>query len=1368
MAAGKSQKAKQPAFDPSSIPSSRSPALAAPVHPAPPAAANGKKHKKRKGKGKEPQNATYQDGDVYDDVPSLNAPMSGLSPQLESVHITTTGYVATSTATLARPGAGATTQLHGEILATPNDLHWRNIEVQSKSRTGTKATQPSSQLPFPKSNGANGPGLVDDEYWSSFHLTSKISHVPQERYCDGDGDDGHKGHSGLSSRRIPTVAFDPSIFSDPAFTLSVEQAAAAALGAVPPAPGQPPRGPLPQTNVVLLNEFEGGEHEFAEEDYYSEDEVDGNFEDEDLEDEFDLQPRPARPPAGSHPSNPDAVAHVVLSYGDTPVRTPTATAMGPQKATEVSTKITASTRRREVVAAETAKQKKPPKRKDTAKSPAEAPVAPSVPNSAAPAVMRSANSAPESAPEKGRGRPTATVDLTKRPPLTANAMPAARPPTKENISANPPPSSRAQGKQPMSYAPTAAAAAATATATTTATTAVPGNGQQPARTARAASKAPATAHSYSHNHTHHHPSPPSSNASAPHKSRPPAGSGSTKGSQNNSKIWSTSTTEERERIKEFWLALGEDERRNLVKIEKDTVLKKMKEQQKHSCSCAVCGRKRHAIEEELERYVNSGGTIPPPPGPGPFPGSVELDKNGAVIGHPHTKPTHHPPRTNRTPALTNGRKPPKHESEFDDDEGDDEDYEDEEEYDEDEEEEEEEEEEDGAEEEEEEVKPRDRRNTGSRGRRPVNGTKANGRDGLFNLGSSLTVTGPNNILTVADDLLKNDGQKFLEMMEQLAERRMQREEEAAADVEDDSDADEDEDGDEDDEEEDEDEDDEDDDEEVMTEEQKMEEGKRMFSIFAARMFEQRVLQAFREKVAQERQQQLLRELEAEDKLTKEREAKKQTQNQKKKDKKRQQKLAKDEERAAKAAEKAAEEAALKAKQQAHEEEVRKKKEEEKVRREAARKAAEEEKQRKEEERRKRLTEEREREAERERRRKEKEERARQERREREEKERKAREEREAKAAAEKAAREAARKEQQEKEERERKLAKEREEKAEKERLAQQQRAAAKSARQPTSPRASGSTQRSQSTNGSTKKILNKPTATPTPAATPSRATPQRPLATTSQPATPVTPSAANTFPPPVAPLYPPAPGMVPPPSTLPPYAPPPPFGMFGPGPSMPQAPPPPLAPSALPRGFGSPSLFDPPFNRGHPQPTPIGPPSKTVQNPLASPTMFTVAPSRKTSLPEPGPGPVARPVPMAPIAPPAPIAPIARPTTGEASGSGSGSPVRRSPSPKGVLGSSALAADDDEVVPPPGRRTVPSAVGQSWAMTTGPRSVVEARLPWGPPAPPPNFGSPRPPPMGGSLWGNMSPEPSWQSPASFFPNAFVNPINPSSPPRSGN
>lgn len=138
------------------------------------------------------------------------------------------------------------------------------------------------------------------------------------------------------------------------------------------------------------------------------------------------------------------------------------------------------------------------------------------------------------------------------------------------------------------------------------------------------------------------------NASTNAKGKGKSTNPSTSTSSGNSKIWSTSTTEERERIKEFWLGLGEDERRNLVKIEKDTVLRKMKDQQKHSCGCAVCGRKRNAIEEELQvlydayyeeleqyanyqqRYVSSGGTIPPPPGPGPFPGSVEVDGEGRV------------------------------------------------------------------------------------------------------------------------------------------------------------------------------------------------------------------------------------------------------------------------------------------------------------------------------------------------------------------------------------------------------------------------------------------------------------------------------------------------------------------------------------------------------------------------------------------------------------------------------------------------------------------------------------------------------------------------------------------------------------------
>ena len=60
------------------------------------------------------------------------------------------------------------------------------------------------------------------------------------------------------------------------------------------------------------------------------------------------------------------------------------------------------------------------------------------------------------------------------------------------------------------------------------------------------------------------------------------------------KIWNTTTAEEKERIKEFWLALSEDERRTLVRVEKEHVHKRIKEGSKIlNCSCHVCGRKQY-------------------------------------------------------------------------------------------------------------------------------------------------------------------------------------------------------------------------------------------------------------------------------------------------------------------------------------------------------------------------------------------------------------------------------------------------------------------------------------------------------------------------------------------------------------------------------------------------------------------------------------------------------------------------------------------------------------------------------------------------------------------------------------------------------
>lgn len=181
----------------------------------------------------------------------------------------------------------------------------------------------------------------------------------------------------------------------------------------------------------------------------------------------------------------------------------------------------------------------------------------------------------------------------------------------------------------------------------------------------------------------------------------------------------------------------------------------------------------------------------------------------------------------------------------------------------------------------------------------------------------------------------------------------------------------------------------------MTEEQRMQEGRRMFQIFAARMFEQRVMTAYREKVAEQRQKQLIEELLEEETRNEQRNAKKAREAQKKKDKKRMQKQAKEEEKARREAEKAAEEAAAKAAQQKKLEEQRLKREEQRKKREAERKAQEEERARKEAEKQRRLKEERERQAEAERKQKEeKKKREEAKRKEKEEREKKAKEEQE--------------------------------------------------------------------------------------------------------------------------------------------------------------------------------------------------------------------------------------------------------------------------------------------------------------------------------------------------------------------------------------
>ncbi|CAK7275240.1 Stress response protein nst1 [Sporothrix epigloea] len=512
------------------------------------------------------------------------------------------------------------------------------------------------------------------------------------------------------------------------------------------------------------------------------------------------------------------------------------------------------------------------------------------------------------------------------------------------------------------------------------------------------------------------------------------------------KIWNTNSHEERQRIKEFWLDLSEDERKSLVKVEKDTILKKMKEQQKMTCSCHFCGRKRTAIEEELEGLYDSyyeeleqfandpagqqqqqkqqraPGVLPPSGLSGRF-GLHGGHAHGTSRGHPgyaHSHSHGHPPAHSHThvhshpnshaqlhahhhaqshPAsASSGSHQPSHGRivEHADEDDEDEDDELDEEYIDDEEEEELEDEDEEVDEEEEgseddDIDEDDVSDDDGEEEIPPEEIHRDYASDFFNFGNSLQVHG--GILTVADDLLKNDGRKFIEMMEQLAERRMAREEDAK-----------DQDGglgglggaggrgagpgagvgpygnapplsgaqyshnhhipseedygpeDEDDEEYGSEDEEYDEEEDSMTEEQRMEEGRRMFQIFAARMFEQRVLTAYREKVSKERQQRLFDELDEEKIQQQKRDEKRAKDAQKRKDKAAQKKKALADEKARKEAEKELELAARRAEDARREDEQKRKAEEKRKKREAQRKADEEERLRKEAERQRRINE----------------------------------------------------------------------------------------------------------------------------------------------------------------------------------------------------------------------------------------------------------------------------------------------------------------------------------------------------------------------------------------------------------------------------
>jgi len=204
---------------------------------------------------------------------------------------------------------------------------------------------------------------------------------------------------------------------------------------------------------------------------------------------------------------------------------------------------------------------------------------------------------------------------------------------------------------------------------------------------------------------------------------------------------------------------------------------------------------------------------------------------------------------------------------------------------------------------------------------PANDDDSDDDDTTF--ANSLTVKAGK--LTVSDELLEDSGRKFFSLIEKLAEKRMKKfdyfDSESCFDGEDVVDSDLYETSDEEDSGSEEEIPDmfSDDDSDYL-EEQRMEEGRRMFQLFAAKMFENRLLDAYREKVALEAQEQLIRE---EEEAEKEKEAKaklkKEKEKERRKAKKERKKAAKANEEAEKTRKKQEAEEAARLRQQREEE-----------------------------------------------------------------------------------------------------------------------------------------------------------------------------------------------------------------------------------------------------------------------------------------------------------------------------------------------------------------------------------------------------------------------------------------------------------------
>ncbi|KAI5953710.1 NST1 [Candida jiufengensis] len=133
-------------------------------------------------------------------------------------------------------------------------------------------------------------------------------------------------------------------------------------------------------------------------------------------------------------------------------------------------------------------------------------------------------------------------------------------------------------------------------------------------------------HNHHHHHHHHHQQGNNLNNLNKNGTHHPNNHNVKRNSQDaHNSLWDSASIEEQEKLKEFWESLAETQKLELVKIDKQSIMKMFKNETRqhlqqlsqqsnnnmsnnnnsNNCACKYCGRRNNIIEEELESIYDN-------------------------------------------------------------------------------------------------------------------------------------------------------------------------------------------------------------------------------------------------------------------------------------------------------------------------------------------------------------------------------------------------------------------------------------------------------------------------------------------------------------------------------------------------------------------------------------------------------------------------------------------------------------------------------------------------------------------------------------------------------------------------------------------